>query len=90
MIGMTANFIGYNIYMVISISNPTRLVERSNVRNTIACLFSFESFLLPSGFCLLLELEVVLIEAQSLSVIMSFSIRSKLFRALMTLYFAVE
>ena len=47
-------------------------------------------FLLPSGFCLFLDLGFVWMEKHSLSASMSFSFRSTFIRAFITLCFAVE
>ena len=51
---------------------------------------SLGSFLLSSGFRLLVEFKIVLLETHFLSAIPLFSVRSKFVRALMTGCFAVE
>ena len=65
-------------------------MERSKAEKTIVLLFSAGSFLMPPGFRLLVELGFVLVETHYLSAVMSFLLRPKFTRALITLCFTVE
>ena len=92
MMRVAANFVGDSSDTGGSIpeSDDFFLFEISNAGNMIELSLSIGSFLLHSGFRLLVELGVVLLETHCLGTVISFSVRSVFIKVLMTRCFTVE